>query len=125
MAIKEREYLFSVNKFNEPEVLTKQRAIGMLLVRLILLEPGSDPLHPEMGVGIKNYRYAMGKLDELRTRVEEQINTYLPCFPAADVSIVQTPDHMCNIEIMINNVIYEYNSSEAPVKISLIDIAEQ
>lgn len=124
MAIKEREYLFSVNKFNEPEVLKNHRAIGMLLFRLILLDPGSDPLHPEMGVGIRNYRYAVGKLDELKTRVQDQIDTYLPCFKSAQVEIVQTPDHLCNIEITIDGVLYEYKSDEAPVKISLEDIAE-
>lgn len=124
MAIREKEYLFSVNNFNRPQVVEKHRAIGLLLIRLILLDPGSDPLHPEMGVGIRSYRYAVGRLEELRRRVENQINTYLPCFPSSDVTIVQTPDHVCNIEITINEVTYVYNSNEAPVKISLEDIAE-
>ena len=53
--VKEREYLMSVNKINEPVVETEQRAIALLLLRLILLEPGSDPLHPDMGVGITKY----------------------------------------------------------------------
>lgn len=123
MAIKEKEYLFSVDRFNKPEVVTKHRAVGLLLIRLILLDPGADPLHPDMGVGIRRYRYAVGKLQELRNRVEEQISTYLPCFPFTEVEIIQTPDHLCNIEITINEITYVYNSSEAPVPISLEDIS--
>lgn len=122
--IKEKEYLLSVDNFNKPEVVSGQRAIGILLLRLILLEPGSDPLHPNMGVGIKNYRYAVDKLEELRKRVQDQINTYLPCFPSSEVVITQTPDHLCNIEITIDNITYIYNSKEAPIKISLEDISE-
>ena len=60
--IKEREYLLSVTPLKRPKVLEGEEAIAMDLLRLILLNPGSDPLHPDMGVGIINYRYAMGKL---------------------------------------------------------------
>lgn len=119
--IKEREYLFSVSKFNKPVIYDKKRAIGLLLIRLILLEPGSDPFRPDMGVGIKNYRYAMGKLDELKQRIQDQIETYLPCFNSANISIVQTPNHLCNIEITIDDTIYVYDSNEAPIPISLSD----
>ena len=119
--IKEREYLFSVNKFNKPVVYDKKRAIGLLLIRLILLEHGSDPFRPDMGVGIKNYRYAMGRLDELKDRVKNQIETYLPCFSSTNVSIVQTPNHLCNIEITIDDTIYVYDSNEAPIPITLSD----
>ena len=78
--IKEREYLCSVDKFNKPVVRTKQSAIALLLLRLIILEPGSDPLHPDMGVGIRRYRYTMNTLNELKQRIKDQIDTYIPCF---------------------------------------------
>lgn len=117
--ILEREYTLSITPLNRPEVLKNQEAIAMLLLRLILLNPGSDPLHPDMGVGIINYRYAMGKLDELRRRVEDQIHTYLPCFPAGSVEINITPTKLCNILITIDDVLYTYDSAEAPVPISI------
>lgn len=119
MAVKEKEYLFSIDSFKEPKVVTGKTAIGLLLVRLILLDPGSDPLHPEMGVGIKNYRYAFGKLDELKDRVQAQISTYLPSFSEAKVDITIQDDHTCNIEITINDTMYVYNSNEAPVPITI------
>jgi len=124
MAIKEREYLMSVDSFKTPKVLKNQDAISMLLLRLILLEPGSDPLHPDMGVGIVKYRYGMNTLDELKKRVEEQIATYLPCFPAASVNLEVTGDHLCNIYITVNDTVYKYDSSEAPVPITIDSVIE-
>lgn len=117
--ILEREYTLSITPLNRPEVLKNQEAIAMLLLRLILLNPGSDPLHPEMGVGIINYRYAMGKLEELKRRVEDQISTYLPCFPAGNVEIDITPTKLCNILITIDDTVYTYDSNEAPIPITL------
>ena len=117
--IKEREYCMSVDNFKRPLIYKNQQAIAILLTRLILLNPGSDPLHPEMGVGITNYRYAFGRLDELKLRVKQQIDTYLSCFSSANVEILITNDNLCNIEITIDDVIYLYDSSEAPVPITL------
>lgn len=117
--VKEREYLLTVNEFNQPEVLEKQTAIAMLLMRLILLNPGSDPLHPDMGVGIINYRYAMGRLDELKQRVVNQISTYLPYFPSGNVEIEIVGDHYCDILITIEDTIYRYSSQESPIPITI------
>ena len=117
--ILEREYTLSITPLNRPEVLKNQEAIAMLLLRLILLNPGSDPLHPEMGVGIINYRYAMGRLEELKKRVQDQIATYLPCFPSGNVEITITPNKLCNILITINDVVYTYDSAEAPIPITI------
>ena len=122
--IKEREYLLSVNAFNEPEVLKNQQSIAMLLMRLILLNPGSDPLHPDMGVGIVNYRYAMGKIEELKSRISQQISTYLPCFPAGKVDIEIRDDHLCDILITIDDTIYRYSSAEAPIPITIDTVTD-
>lgn len=122
--VKEHEYLFSVNLFKEPIIKTKQSAIALLLVRLILLNPGSDPLHPDMGVGIQQYRYTMHTLPELRKRVEDQINTYLPMFNSAKVDLTITPDKLCNIVISFNDTIYVYDSHDCPVPITIEDLKE-
>ena len=53
-----KEYHFDVNDFKEPRETTGRKAIGVLIVRLLLLEPGTDPNRPEMGVGlVSKYRY--------------------------------------------------------------------
>lgn len=119
--IKEKEYLLTTDQFKRPKVLSNQEAIAMLLLRLILLDPGSDPLHPDMGVGIRQYRYAMGKEEELRNRISDQITKFLPCFPAGNVELETTSDKLINIKITINDTVYMYDSHEAPVPISIED----
>jgi len=119
MAIKEKEYCMAVDSFKKPVVFEHEQAIAVLLTRLILLNPGSDPLHPDMGVGITNYRFLLGKVEELEQRVHDQVQTYLQCFSSPEVKIVVTEDKLCNIEIKIDEVLYVYDSSEAPVPITL------
>lgn len=122
MAIKEREYMVSINAFKRPEVKKEQQAICMLLLRLLLLEPGSDPLHPEMGVGITKFRFGMNTLEDLRKRISEQLNTYLPCFPSSRVRLEITDDHLLNVYITIEDVIYVYDSKETGIPITLEDV---
>ena len=117
--LKEKEYLLSIDEFKTPRSMSHQQAIASLLLRLILLNPGADPLHPEMGVGITRYRYAMGKLEELKRRVADQIQTYLPDYPAGKVDIEITEDRLCNIMIYIDDNVYVYDSTQAPVPISI------
>lgn len=123
MAVKRREYLFSVNRFHEPQKVEGQTAIALLLVRLILLQPGSDPLHPDMGVGIRDYRYSLTQLEDLRDKIAEQINMFLPDYQNADVNLILNgPDRICNIEITIDDTTYVYDSSIAPVPVRIADI---
>lgn len=119
--IKDREYFFSVNKFNKPTVFTGKSSIAMLLTRLILMEPGTDPLRPEMGVGIRHFRYTMKSIDDLRDRVKDQIERFLPCFQSSDVKIVLTQNKFYNIEIRINDTLFVYDSATAPVPITIDD----
>lgn len=121
--VKEKEYLLSVSVLNRPEVVEKEDSIALLLLRLILKRPGTDPLHPDCGVGIEDYRYAMGRLDELTARIEDQINSYCP-FPAGEVSIEITDDHLCNIHITVDGVVYTYDSSQSPVPITIDSVAQ-
>ena len=118
-----KEYLFSVNKFNEPKKMEDKAAISTLLVRLILMEPGSNPLHPTMGVGLKHYRFGVDDtLEDLRMAIQEQIEQFLPEYQSATVALIKTPDNECNIEITIDDVVYVYDSKSAPVPITLPDI---
>lgn len=123
MAVKQREYLFSVDQLSKPEKVEGTEAIGVLLMRLLLLNPGSSNLHPDMGVGIENYRYALNKLDELQKVIDYQIKTFLPNFPTANVKIVEINEKkICNIEITIDDVTYIYDSAVAPIPITLEEI---
>jgi hypothetical protein len=123
MALKNREYLLSVDQYNNPYTVEGSEAVALNLVRLLLLEPNSDPLRPDMGVGLKNYRYAL-TLDELNNRIAEQIATYLPQYQNAKVNIIRTNDRVANIEISINDVTYIYDSTTMPVSIDLEYVKE-
>lgn len=118
------EYILSVNRFKQPEKVKGKQAIGLLLLRLILLEPGTNPLHPDEGVGIRRWRYSMGTLEDLRKRTQKQIETYLPEISGAVVTIVTCPDYTCNIEIRVGDEVYVYESATGAEPITLSEIAE-
>lgn len=101
MAVEKKEYMLSYDTFNQPTVIEGALAEAFLLARLILLEPGSDPLHPEMGVGIKSrFRYSVDNLDNLKTEIIRQKSLYLPDFnDDLAVDLILTPDKVLNIEI--------------------------
>lgn len=84
-----KEPLMTLNKFQRPVELQGQDAEIMLIIRLILLEPGTIQTHPEMGVGlISLYRYTVDvDLDKLRSRIQNQISTYLPMFTTVEVRV--------------------------------------
>lgn len=125
MSIKNREYTFGTNNFNKPNVLTGQNAVAARLMTLIMMEPGDDPLHPDMGVGLRTkFRYKVGEnsLSELSDRIQKQILTYLPFYQNVNVSIVRTPEKVCNIEIVLGDTTYIYDSSTTENPILLEDI---
>lgn len=62
----------------------------VLIIRLLLLEPGKFQSHPEMGIGLKSrYRYKSGEdiLITLQNDINNQINKYLPELTATDVTL--------------------------------------
>ena len=110
--VKQREYLLTVDEFSNPQVVEGKSAIALLLSRLILLEPGSDPLHPDMGVGIKKFRFDANKdvLYEIQKVIEKQVETYLPSFQGTEVELALTEDKILNINITVGDTTYVYSS---------------
>lgn len=110
--VKQREYLLTVDEFSNPQVVEGKSAIALLLSRLIILEPGSDPLHPEMGVGIKRFRFNSDKnvLNKIRDAISKQVDTYLPTFQGSEIQITLTDDKILNINITVGDTTYVYTS---------------
>lgn len=120
MAVNKKEYMLSVDSLSKPKVLQGQEAIATLLIRLLLLNPGSNPLHPDMGVGLEKYRYCIGKIDELKSNIQTQMDTFLPEFSYSDVQLIEDgAQKICNIEITIDDTVYVYNSATMPIRLSL------
>lgn len=75
------EYLMSIDKKKSPKRVTGENADKLMLMRLILMEPGLYETHPEMGVGlVSKYRYK--DIDSIKanlpTAIKTQISYYLP-----------------------------------------------
>ena len=85
-----REYLLDADNFNKPMVLEDKQAIAALLTRLILLEPGTNPLFPTMGVGlVSKYRYLFKDAEpKLKEDIRNQIATFLPEADCTNVNLV-------------------------------------
>ena len=113
MAISSHEFILSVDKSKQPQVLTDHDAISQLLVHLILLEPGTFQDHPEMGVGlVSRYRYKDKKsLTDLQNRIESQITTYLPDLGTVEVGVSMNDNSELVIDTRANGVIYRYETS--------------
>ena len=81
------EPLLSVDKYYKPLVAKDENYATLLLVRLILLEPGTIQTHPDCGVGlVSKFRYATDvDMIELQKRIKDQIMLYLPQYSLVDV----------------------------------------
>ena len=81
------EPLLSVDKYYKPLVAKDENYATLLLVRLILLEPGTFQTHPDCGVGlVSKFRYATDvDMIELQKRIKDQIMLYLPQYSLVDV----------------------------------------
>ncbi len=123
-ALEYKEYVLQTNTFKQPKTLTGKEAIATLLTRLILLEPGTNPLHPTMGVGIvSRYRYLYPNAEtELIDRVKDQIKKYLPTLQCTNVDIAIQDDKSIDIKITIDDTIYVYDSSTSSTPISLASV---
>ena len=84
-----KEYLLSINEFVKPKVLKDAQATYTSIIRLFLLEPGTNQTHPEMGIGIRSrYRYSdTADVAALRQETKTQIQTYLPNLLTTDIQI--------------------------------------
>lgn len=88
------EPLLSVDKYYRPLVAKGDNYATLLLVRLILCEPGTFQTHPDLGVGlVSKFRYASDvDMEVLQNRIQEQIQKYLPMFTLVKVKCVLGDD---------------------------------
>ena len=109
-----KDVFFDVNKFNEPLEAKGTDAIFYLIVRLLLLTPGTSEINPEMGVGIvTKWRYCdHGQLQELKNTIEDQISRYLPKLQGVKVNIEPSQEDMTEIliDIEANDVLYTFKT---------------
>lgn len=85
-----REHVLSLNDFKMPKVYEAVDTNYILIIRLLLLEPGKLQSHPLMGVGIKS-RWRNNNdenfLPNLQNEIKNQMATYLPTIPYTGISL--------------------------------------
>lgn len=118
-----KEYLLTTDAFKKPMELEGKKAIGVMLTRLLILEKGQNPLHPDMGVGIgTKYRYMMeSELDDLKQVITNQVATYLPRYQTVAVYLVPQTSGLLNIHIKIDDTVYVYDSEQAEKQVAISD----
>ena len=101
------EFAFSVDDFKNPKIYKNAEAISTLLVRLLLLEPGTIQSHPDMGVGlISKYRFSVeGSATTLQGEYQRQVEKYLPQFQGAQISVTEK-NKKFQISVQIDDTLY-------------------
>lgn len=81
-------------RYSKPVELTRSAAVSSHIIRLLMLEPGENQSHPEMGIGIvSRYRYSFKEdLAGLENEITEQIETYLPMLRDVKVKLDYSSD---------------------------------
>lgn len=105
------EASLSTDNFSKPKIFKDRDAIYALLVRLLLLEPGSIPGEPEMGIGlINNYRFSgEEEIDDLQENISKQVSKYLTDYQTIDVK-AYLEDSLLKIDITIDNMLYSFTN---------------
>jgi len=81
-------------------------------MRLLLLEPGSIPEQPDMGIGIiTRYLFAdMSSLDQLKLDIQNQVATFLPELMAVTVQVYNIEKEL-RIQITVDGVLYSFDTN--------------
>jgi hypothetical protein len=122
--VKNREYISSIDQYNKPTVLNGDASIGFRLMELIMMNPGDNPLHPEMGVGLRDYRYGINTLTDLEQRIYDQIDTYLPMYRIANINLKLNDEKILSVEISIDDTTYVYDTADTANPITLDQIEQ-
>lgn len=118
-----REYLLTTNEYLEPKSIEGAEAYATLIIRLLLMEPGTNPLHPAMGVGVgPRYRFILeDEILILEDRIRDQLETYLPEEFDATTKVYMElkPSKYLIITIISNNTKYVFDTENSNVPIQL------
>ena len=122
-----KEYSMSVNDFKQPAEAKGKKAIGVFLVRLLLMEKGTDPMRPNMGIGIvSRYRYMFEEdCIELERDIRTQLQTYL--LPYMNISTIKAEiiDKELHLTIVIDDNTYSYKTIHlSDDSVSLVDLMD-
>ena len=120
-----KEYLLTTDEFRNPKSISGPLAMGVLITRLLLLNPGTNPRHPDMGVGLPSYRFILeSEMGTLQTRIKDQMNTYLPSEyrSSTKVNLTINDNKYLVITIVVDGTSYIYDTGDTDSPIELSDL---
>lgn len=104
------EATFMVDNLNQNKLLEGVKEEIQQLYQLITMYKGTDPLNPDKGVGIENYKYDYadnGILINLENEISEQIRKYTP-YLSAEIGCKAIKnvdgDYILHVFIMLPNL---------------------
>lgn len=119
------EHLMSIDSYNQPKVAKDKDAIFLLLIRLLLLKPGTLRNAPEAGIDlVANYRYSqIDNLQTLKVNIEKQITTYLPDLLGVEIDLsLDNYTKELILKVSVNNVLYVFKTDTANNTVKLVDL---
>ena len=86
------ELVLDFDNFKRPAIKEEYHALAKSILNLILLEPGTYPDTPEMGINIAKYQFEFlttDTLNDIQTAITEQVNRYIPSNNIQKVLVMQ------------------------------------
>lgn len=122
-----KEYTLDVNAYGTPLDYKNFNALGTLIMRLILLEPGTITHSPKMGVGlISRYRYMQSdKLDAFINEVKNQIKDYVDPTAVVDMDVNITYQNVMVMDLKINSAQFRYYFDRDKVTLKMIALDQE
>lgn len=122
-----KEYTLDVNAYGTPLDYKNFNALGTLIMRLILLEPGTITHSPRMGVGlISKYRYMQSdKLDSFINEVKTQIKDYIDPTAVVDMDVNITDQNVMVMDMKINSAQFRYYFDRDKVTLKMIALDQE
>jgi len=74
------ELQLAIDLFRKPSQLTDLEALAQTIQNLILIDPGTYPSDPLLGVGITNYLFELMDtvtLNEIQNKIDDQLTKYI------------------------------------------------
>ena len=106
------EGLFTTDSYNKPMVLKDKDALAILLLRLLIMVPGTNRQHTEMGVDIRGrYEYSSeDEIDELNDEISKQIEIYLPNYASGAIVNCSSENRVLKVSINVDGTVFNFSS---------------
>lgn len=116
------ELILGFNNFKEPDTKENYMALAQKILNLLLLEPGTYPDSPEMGINISKYQFELltpDILSSIQNDINTQVNRYIPSNNIQKIAVFQNNNSKTNaIELIIGFAIGSVNTSSGEFEIN-------